>query len=144
MNQLANLKGLNLDQYEQARGRAIERVKARIGDRPTRKQFQRELGSLWTVLDGLALIVFVAALAVSSAHIITHMGTLATNSYEDSTRAGIILSIGDYTVIHQIAMIMLAEASHVAVYGHARNECPRPRRPVEVAGSRCHCHWCWR
>ncbi len=111
MNGLQNLKGLTLDQYEQARAKAVERVKARIGDRPSRKQFQRELGSLWTVLDGLALIVFVAALVVSSAHIITHMGALSDTSYAVSTNAGIILSEQDYTVIHQLAMIALAEAS---------------------------------
>lgn len=62
-------------------------------------------------MDALALIVFIAALAVSSAHIITHMGLLATSSYDPTTRAGIVLSIGDYTVVHQIAMILLAEAS---------------------------------
>lgn len=111
MNALQNLKPLSIDQYEQARARAVDRVKARIGERPTREQFKRELGSLWTVLDGLALIVFVAALAVSSAHIITHMGILAGQSYQESTSAGIVLSRGDYTIIHQLAMILLAEAS---------------------------------
>lgn len=108
---LANLKPLTTDQYDQARAKAVERVKGRIGEHPTRDQFKRELGSLWTVLDILALIVFLAALFVSSAHIITHMGLLSQFSYNADNTTGIVLPISNYTVIHQLGMILLAEAS---------------------------------
>ena len=111
MSVLSTLKPLTTDQYDQARAKAIERVKARIGTRPTRDQFKRELGALWSALDVLALIVFVAALLVSSAHIITHMGMLASLSYNSAIETGIVLPISDYTIIHQIGMILLAEAS---------------------------------
>ncbi|MBK9745785.1 MAG: hypothetical protein IPO91_03310 [Chloroflexi bacterium] len=106
-----NLKRLNLDQLEQADQRAKERIQRLNGDRPTRTQFRRETGAAWTVLDLLALIVFFAALAVSSAHIVTHMGHIATQSFNGAIPAGIVLSLNDFTVIHQIGMILLAEAS---------------------------------
>lgn len=91
----SDLKRLNLDQLEQAEHRAVERVKRQIGERPTRVQFRRETGLSWTLLDGLALIVFLAALGVSSAHIVTHMGLVATRSYNGAVPAGIVLSLND-------------------------------------------------
>lgn len=108
---MLSIKPLNSDQYEQAREKAIERVKARIGQRPKRDDFKRELGSVFTALDYLAIVVFVAALIISSAHIITHMGLLASHSYSPEANAGIVLNLTTYTVAHQIAMIFLAEAS---------------------------------
>ncbi|MDX2159933.1 MAG: hypothetical protein SF162_01280 [bacterium] len=110
MTQLS-IKQLTTDQYEQAREKAIERVKSRIGERPRRDDFKREIGSVFTALDYLAIVVFVAALAISSAHIITHMGALASGSYSEEGSAGIVLSISAYTIAHQVAMIFLAEAS---------------------------------
>jgi len=106
-----SIKALTTDQYEQAREKAIERVKSRIGQRPKRDDFKRELGSVFTALDYLAIVVFVAALVISSAHIITHMGLLASNSYSAEASAGIVLSLTTYTIAHQLAMIFLAEAS---------------------------------
>ncbi len=108
-----NIKQLSFDQYEEARGRAVERVKARIGTKPTRDQFKRELGSIWTPLDSLAMIVFAAAFFVSSAHIVTHMGALAGSTFEQTYSAGIIFSEEMYTLFHQVGMIFLAEASMI-------------------------------
>lgn len=55
MSDLSNLKSLTTDQYDRARNKALNRVQQRIGDKPTRASFQREMGSLFTSLDALAL-----------------------------------------------------------------------------------------
>lgn len=107
---IQHIKPLNTDQYQAAVDRALSRVKHKIGDRPTRKQFQRELGRVWTVLDILAIVIFIAAFAISSAHIITHMGALASASFESRT-GGIVLDENTYVYIHQVGMMLLAEAS---------------------------------
>lgn len=110
-----DLKGLTIDQYDQCRARALERVAKRIGDKPTRAAFQRELGRLWTTLDIIALVVFLPALAVSSIHIIAHMGHLAEASFTATLQAGAgtVLSRDLYVGIHQWALIPLAEGSMI-------------------------------
>lgn len=121
---LARLKGLNTDQYDQARAKALERTKARIGDKPRRADFERELGRLWTALDLIALVVFAAALLVSSVHIIAHMGTLAADSYQNVTQAGTVIGRDLYVAIHQWALIPLAEGSMIlflVLFGMTRN-----------------------
>lgn len=109
---LRAIKPLNSQQYDAAREAAIARIKQRIGERPTRKQFRREYGSVFTLLDILALIVFVAALAISSAHIMAHMGRIAQMSYP-AQQAGITIDLHTWATIHQAAAIFLAEASAV-------------------------------
>lgn len=101
------LKPLTTLQYEQCRERALERVKSRIGERPNRAAFKRELGPLWTVLDTIAGLIFIAALAVSSVHIIAHMGALATQAAPEGGNTGL------FVVIHQVAFIALAEGSMI-------------------------------
>lgn len=110
---LETLKPLNSDQYDSAREKALERVRGRIGDKPHRADFVRELEPLWTILDVIALAVFVAALVVSSVHIITHMGKLAQASYMSVAQAanGTVIGIDLYSAIHQWAFILLAEGS---------------------------------
>lgn len=110
-----DLKALTIDQYEQCRARALERVAKRIGDKPTRAAFQRELGPLWTILDIIAVVVFLPALAISSIHIIAHMGGLAAQSYTDLIQAGAgtVLSRDLYVAAHQWAVIPLAEGSMI-------------------------------
>lgn len=110
-----DLKQLTIAQYDECRARALDRVSKRIGDKPTRQQFQRELGRLWTVLDIIALVVFLPALAVSSIHIIAHMGHLAESSYLASTQAaaGTIISRDLFVAVHQWALIPLAEGSMI-------------------------------
>ncbi|MCA0453394.1 MAG: hypothetical protein LCI00_05425 [Chloroflexi bacterium] len=109
------LMPLTTRQYDEAREKALERVAKRIGDKPTRKQFLRELAPLWTILDIIALVVFVPALLVSSVHIISHMGALANQSYEVAglSQAGTIISRDAYVAIHQWFMIPLAEGSMI-------------------------------
>lgn len=110
-----DLKPLTVDQYDQCRSRALERVAKRIGERPTRAQFERELGRLWTILDIIALVVFLPALAVSSIHIIAHMGHLAAASFEAQAQgsAGTILGRDLYVAVHQWMLIPLAEGSMI-------------------------------
>jgi hypothetical protein len=110
-----DLKALTITQYDECRARALERVGKRIGDKPTRQQFQRELGRLWTVLDIIALVVFLPALAVSSIHIISHMGHLAETSYLASTQssAGTVISRDLFVAVHQWMLIPLAEGSMI-------------------------------
>jgi len=106
-----SMKPLTTEQYEIAREKAIERVKGRIGEKPTREQFRREMATIFTPLDYLAIVVFVAALLISSAHIIAHMGKITATNFVAGYTAGIVLDVTTYTVVHQIGMIMLAEAS---------------------------------
>jgi hypothetical protein len=106
-----SIKTLTTDQYEAAREKAIERVKGRIGDKPTREQFRREMATIFTPLDYLAMIVFAAALIISSAHILTHMGKITGANFDPGYATGIVLGQAAYTIAHQIGMIFLAEAS---------------------------------
>jgi flagellar biosynthesis component FlhA len=108
---LSDLKTLNIDQYEQAKAKAVALVAGRIGERPERKHFTRELGSSFTALDGLAIVVFLAALAISSLHIIQFMGMQAAAAYHDNAAEGIVITANGYTVIHQIGAILLAESA---------------------------------
>lgn len=112
---LNDLKQLTIKQYDECRESALVRVGKRIGNKPTREQFQRELGRLWSELDIIALVVFVAALIVSSIHIISHMGKLADASYISSAQAaaGTVLSRDLYVGAHQWALIALAEGSMI-------------------------------
>ena len=112
---IEELKPLTTAQYDECREKALSRVAKRIGDKPTRKQFQRELAPLWTILDIIALIVFIPALLVSSVHIISHMGVLANESYQVAglSQAGTIISRDAYVAIHQWFMIPLAEGSMI-------------------------------
>jgi hypothetical protein len=113
MMDLSKLKPLTSEQYDAARRKAIERIQARIGERPARKDFHRELGSIFTLLDVLALLVFVPALTVSSVHILQHMGALANASYPTiaTYSAGTVIGRNLYTAVHQWATVPLAEAS---------------------------------
>lgn len=110
---IQSIKPLTTDQYQATVDKAIARVKHRIGSRPTKKNFQREQASAWSILDALAIVIFIAALVISSAHIITHMGKLADTSWTQLAPStnGIALDQNAYTIIHQVSMIFLAEAS---------------------------------
>lgn len=109
---IKNLRPLTSEQYDAARGRAIERIKARIGEKPTRKAFARELGPIASPLDWLALIVFGAALAISSVHIVQYMSKIALASY-DPASAGIVIDLNLWTVVHQAGAILLAESAAI-------------------------------
>jgi hypothetical protein len=109
------LKPLSTEQYDQCRERAQARVKSRIGGKPLREDFRRDLSPLWTILDVLALPVFTPAFIVNSIHIITHMGKLAADSYTAVVQAsaGTVIGRDFYTAAHQWAFIFLAEGAMI-------------------------------
>lgn len=109
-NIVSQVKPLTGRERELATQRAADIVRQRIGERPVRRTFEREHGALFGMLDALALVVFVAALAISSMHILQYMAAAAADSYR-VTSAGIIVSLDAYTVTHQIGALLLAEAA---------------------------------
>lgn len=108
---IQDIKPLTIDQYESAKNRALARVEARIGEKPSRDKFQREFGRLWTILDGLALVIFIAALLVSSLHILTWAGVEAQRIYHDQTILGWTVDNLTFGRIHQLGLIALSESS---------------------------------
>lgn len=112
---LEHLKPLTTDQYDKCRESAMARVSKRIGNRPVWQQFQRELVSLITPLDIIAILVFISAFMVSSIHIISHMGKLASASYNTVSQpvAGSVFSRDLYVALHQWMLIPLAEGSMI-------------------------------
>ena len=112
---LQRLKPLTTSQFDVCKAKSVDRVQKRIGERPTRKKFEREHGRNWTILDILAVIIFIAALAVSSVHIIEHMGKVTAtvdfgfSGFEDSS--GIVISPADSSIIHQVTYVLLAESA---------------------------------
>jgi len=112
---LSDLRQLTTLQFDECRERAIKRVQRHLGERPTRARFEKELGRLWTILDVLALIVFLAALFISSIHIVTHMGALSARDYDTLNQAtsGTVTTRDFYVASHQWAYIPLAEAAMI-------------------------------
>lgn len=107
MIEYQHLNGNQLDMCKQA---ARRRVEKRLGERPTRAAFRREYAPLASVLDWLALVIFAAALAVSSLHILHFAGSAATDAYH-ALPAGISVNLALFVVTHQIGLILLAECS---------------------------------
>lgn len=112
---VSDLKPLTTLQFDEAKSRAVKRVQRQLGERPTRKQFQRELGSLWTLLDVLALVVFIPALVISSIHIITHVGSVSAAAFDQlqQTSIGSTISKEAFVALHQWLSIPLAEGSMI-------------------------------
>lgn len=115
MNQLSDLRQLTTLQFGECKDRAEKRVQRHLGDKPKREQFQRELGRLWTVLDVLALIVFIPALLISSIHIVTHVGSLSGAAFDGLQQAssGTVLGRDLFVAAHQWLLIPLAEGSMI-------------------------------
>jgi hypothetical protein len=102
---------LSSQQRDYAHQKAKERILALIGPKPTRDQFLKEYGRLWGILDVLVLLIFLAALAISSAHIVKHMGSLS--SAVDLTRfnGGLQINESTWIAVHQFGFIVLAESA---------------------------------
>lgn len=112
--ELADLKELTTSQLDMARTAALARVAGRIGDKPVRKSYRREYGPLWTALDLLALVIFAAALAISSVHILAYSGHEAAASFDrvqQQPMLGLPLDAALYGLVHQLGFILLAEAA---------------------------------
>jgi hypothetical protein len=114
MSDISKMKELTTAQMDVARENALQRVKTRIGDKPVRSAYRREFGALWTSLDVLALVIFVAALAISSLHILAYAGKEAASSYDRVAAAallGIQIDSNLYGVFHQLGFIALSESA---------------------------------
>jgi len=112
--ELSDLKELTTAQIDAAREAALKRVQARIGSKPRRQDYRREHGPLWTALDLLALVIFGAALAISSVHILAYSGHEAAASFDriqQQPMLGMALDAGLYGLVHQLGFILLAEAA---------------------------------
>lgn len=122
---LDQLQPLTTTQYDKCRETAQARIRKRIGTKPEYKDFKVHYGGRWwqrlfiasNVLNGLALIIFTAALVMSSMNIITHMGIVAETGYQnltgDKTLSGLIITETNYVAINQIAAIFLAESAMI-------------------------------
>jgi len=112
---LSDLRQLTALQFDECKDRAVKRVERHLGERPTRAHFQRELGRLWTVLDLLAVIVFIPALLISSIHIVTHVGALSGAAFDSLRQAssGTVLGRDLFVAAHQWLLIPLAEGSMI-------------------------------
>lgn len=112
---LSDLKPLTTLQFDTCKDLAVKRVERHLGEKPSRAQFQRELGRLWTVLDLLALVVFIPALLISSIHIVTHVGALSSAAFDGLNQAGSGTVLGKdlFVAAHQWLLIPLAEGSMI-------------------------------
>jgi len=112
---LSDLRQLTTLQFDECRDKAIKRVQRHLGERPTRAKFQRELGRLWTILDVLAVIVFIPALLISSIHIVTHVGALSGGAFDSLAQAssGTVIQKDLFVAAHQWLLIPLAEGSMI-------------------------------
>ncbi len=112
---LSDLRQLTTLQFDECKDRAVKRVERHLGEQPTRAHFQRELGRLWTVLDLLAVIVFIPALLISSIHIVTHVGALSGAAFDGLRQAssGTVLGRDLFVAAHQWLLIPLAEGSMI-------------------------------
>lgn len=136
---LKDVRGLSTAQYDACKEAAITRIKGRAGERPNRRQFARQLEPLWNVLDVFALIVGLAALLVSSAHILAHAGEQAAVSYNgiaiEEGFAGDMWSRLVYGQAHQYGLIALSESAMILFMVMHSARQVAPRRKDESAAS---------
>lgn len=112
--ELHEMKELTGTQFDAARLAAERRAALRVGDRPRRADYRREYGALWGALDALAALIFAAALAISSVHILAYAGHEAAASFDRVQGApllGLAVEGAAYGVIHQLGFILLAESA---------------------------------
>lgn len=136
---LHHIKPLNNNQYDSCRAEAVQRVQGKVGERPERKRFERELEPLWQPLDVIALIVGLSAWLVSSVHILTHAGRMAAQSFSETVAsvnlAGFHVSEATYGHVHQLGLIILAESAMILfmVMHSSRLKPPQRRNESDIA-----------
>jgi hypothetical protein len=132
---LHHVKPLNNNQYDSCRTEAVQRVQAKVGERPERKHFERELEPLWQPLDVIALIVGLSAWLVSSIHILTHAGRMAAQSFAETVAAvnlaGFHVSEATYGHVHQLGLITLAESAMILFMVMHSSRLKPPQRRAE-------------
>src|SRR5690554_5270039 len=105
---LNQLKPLTAAQHDRCKERAPQRINNRAADKPTRTALYRAMESVWCVVDVVALVIFVAALAISSLHILSYAGDAANLAYASSSSG---ISADLYSNVHKGGFIALAEAA---------------------------------
>lgn len=105
---LSDVTGLTVREYESAKAAADKQI-SDLRVRPRRRDFVRESSSIWDLSDLFALLAFLAALLISSTHIVDHMARQTGGIVAPG--AGLVLSSDLVVGIHQIAFIVLAESS---------------------------------
>lgn len=120
---LSEMRELTTSQYDSARNAAIQRIQKRIGDKPRRADFKQDYAPLWGTLDILAIVIFIAAVMVSSLHILVYAGGQAQASFIE-TRAIEVLGIKPtqmiYGLMHQAGLLAIAESAMLLFFVMAR------------------------
>lgn len=112
---ISNIKQLNSEQYTRCRENALKLVKRRIGEKPSRKQFEKEYAPILTILDKLAFLVFLSSFAISATHIFIFSGEQANTSYVSAVGTILGVSIPSFLfgITHQLGFLVLSEASTI-------------------------------
>lgn len=127
VDSIRQVQPLSVAQYEQAKLEAEQAVRAKAGKRPKRSDFAFEAAPIWSLWDIPALIIMLAALLLSSAHIMTHMGKQAAETYPLATRlVGDLWDRATYGRVHQYAALAMAEAA-VLLFMMLFAALPKPR-----------------
>lgn len=109
-NQIDHIKSLSNASYEQVKSVALKRTKNSLGTRPDRNTFKRQQAPLFSILEVLALIVWIAALGISSVHIWKYAGAQANISFAKQAQVlGFSVDGSLYGYIHQFGFFLMAE-----------------------------------
>jgi len=109
---LSDIQPLEVAQYEVMKSRAGDVLREHAGRKPHRADYEADREPVWGIWDVPAVVIMLAALLLSTAHVMTHMGKLAAETYPASAAiAGDLWDMATYGRIHQYGAIALAEAS---------------------------------
>jgi hypothetical protein len=109
---LNDVQPLTVAQYETCKDRAGAVLRQHAGRKPHRADYEADRAPLWSLWDVPAVVIMAAALLLSTAHVMTHMGKLAAETYPAASGiAGDVWDLATYGRVHQYAAIALAEAA---------------------------------
>ena len=109
---LNDVKPLDLAQYETVKTRAGKVLKDRLGDKPRRRDYDTDREPVWSLWDLPAAVIMLAALLLSTSHVMTHMGKQALETYPAAGQlAGDLWDLTTYGQVHQYAALAMAEAA---------------------------------
>lgn len=110
---LDRLAPLNSRQFDNVKVKVKESLLKNLGPQPDRKSVTRDMGPLLRPDDWLALIIFVAAFAVSAIHIMSLVGGVTSNLNVSVNSNTLQISSLAFNVTHQLSFILLAEFSMI-------------------------------
>jgi len=109
---LQAIQPLNVAQYEACKDRAGEVLRQHAGRKPHRADYETDNAPIWGLWDIPAVVIMLAALLLSTGHVMTHMGKLAAETYPAAGGlAGDLWDLATYGRVHQYAAIALSEAA---------------------------------